>query len=407
MLGHLWFWVFFLKVVVDILAGILVWPFLAPFGGFAEVPQVTCKDTEVNTLFLSTASSALAAYRPAAWLSGPWAQLFFFESLGQPRTLKFTRKIYTFSDGVPAAVDYKSSSYYVAEDAPLAVICHGLAGDSENAIIVRLSEELASRGWRVAVYIRRGHGDLSLLPHRSDNTTAAQPQQASVVNVFPRHCDLDDMEQVSQAIAADFPKAPKALIGFSAGANIVTKYLGEAGKHNRSIPYAAGVSVSNGHNVNDVTSELSERRWTADKILLFYLKQLFVRRLDDVKALAAQQGVQVDWDAVLSASSVRMFESLFMLPLYSSYKSIDDFYLDNSSHESIEHTRVPLLCLANRDDPIIKSTLPDHAVHSSRVNSNVVTVVTHRGGHLGWLEGYGKTWASRVILPFLDVAMGL
>ncbi|GIL56813.1 hypothetical protein Vafri_12124 [Volvox africanus] len=52
----------------------------------------------------------------------------------------------------------------VAEDAPLVVSLHGIGGDENSVRPIVLAEECMKRGWRSVLYVRRGHGDSSLLP---------------------------------------------------------------------------------------------------------------------------------------------------------------------------------------------------------------------------------------------------
>ena len=75
------------------------------------------------------------------------------------------------------------------------------------------------------------------------------------------HCDMEDMSTVVQHVHIRFPRATKLLVGFSAGANIVVKYLGAHFKEN---PFAAAVSVCNGH-------ELVPREYLHPCLALFIL----------------------------------------------------------------------------------------------------------------------------------------
>jgi abhydrolase domain-containing protein 1/3 len=65
--------------------------------------------------------------------------------------------------------------------------------------------------------------------------------------------------------------------------------------------------------------------------------------------------------------------------------------------------QIPLLFLSAEDDPVVNLesmpiTVPD-------VNPNVIVVLTKRGGHLGFLEGWwptGQNWSDRVLSHFLS-----
>lgn len=65
--------------------------------------------------------------------------------------------------------------------------------------------------------------------------------------------------------------------------------------------------------------------------------------------------------------------------------------------------RIPLLFLSAEDDPVVNlSSMP---IHVPEINPNIIVVLTKRGGHLGFLEGWwptGRNWADRVMVKFLS-----
>ncbi|KAG2438747.1 hypothetical protein HXX76_005291 [Chlamydomonas incerta] len=49
-------------------------------------------------------------------------------------------------------------------DVPCVISLHGIGGDENSVRPIMLAEECLKRGWRSVMYVRRGHGDSSLLP---------------------------------------------------------------------------------------------------------------------------------------------------------------------------------------------------------------------------------------------------
>lgn len=61
---------------------------------------------------------------------------------------------------------------------------------------------------------------------------------------FPPHIDLDDLRRVVAHVQAKYPTAPKALVGLSAGSNLVVRFQGDCAAES---PFMVAVSVANGH----------------------------------------------------------------------------------------------------------------------------------------------------------------
>lgn len=65
---------------------------------------------------------------------------------------------------------------------------------------------------------------------------------------------------------------------------------------------------------------------------------------------------------------------------------------------------MPLLCLNAADDPLMETGLARLADGFAAANSNIISVVTSHGGHLGWVEGWRRQWMSPAIAEFLVAA---
>ncbi|KAK3281923.1 hypothetical protein CYMTET_10312, partial [Cymbomonas tetramitiformis] len=88
------------------------------------------------------------------------------------------------------------------------------------------------------------------------------------------------------------------------------------------------------------------------------------------------------------------------------YKTVDDYYRDNSSGDVIEQISIPMLCIQAEDDPIsLDRAIPRSAIAA---NPNTVLVTTPTGGHLGWTAGdrapFGAPWTNKPVIEYF-VAM--
>ncbi|RLN67517.1 hypothetical protein BBJ28_00025309 [Nothophytophthora sp. Chile5] len=158
-------------------------------------------------------------------------------------------------------------------------------------------------------------------------------------------------------------------VGFSMGANVLTKYLGEQGT---SSALTAGVSDYPG----------------------------------------------VDMEALRRSTLVYDFDELFTIKLFR-YSTVDEFYADASSVTRLAQVRVPLLCLSAADDPIyVPAALPTR--EQVEANPHVILCVAKSGGHLGFFESARRpdepmqvdktqeskwserVWSARVIAEFAE-----
>lgn len=71
------------------------------------------------------------------------------------------------------------------------------------------------------------------------------------------------------------------------------------------------------------------------------------------------------------------------------YAHVDDYYTDATLHNKLDQISVPLLCLSAADDPF--QPLDAIPIKAANQCSHVAIVITARGGHIGFLEGW---WPS-------------
>jgi predicted alpha/beta-fold hydrolase len=367
----------------------------------------------------------------------------------------YRREILHMPDGGQVTLDWAPSACVEAAASPAAtpivLLTHGLAGASdENYIRSFASRVGVSRAWRVVVYNRRGHGDgAHTMPkltlgeaaaaegreptpragdglrrgfasagaglhragsaasglHRSGSagdglSTGAGRSDlaaASSKRTWPRHGDTGDMHAVVAHLAATFPDAPLLGIGYSAGSNVLIKYLAEAGS---DAPLVGAVSVCNAYDLVRGTALFAKHHPWWDKAMARSLARLAARHWDLLEqVMPLQKGL------VRKASSVRDLDTLVATPLYG-YPSVDAYYADQHCCALLEHVAAPTLCLNARDDPIIHPSLLDYPLNASAANPRLISVVTRRGGHLGWVEGWRPvSWYERVCFEFLDAAL--
>lgn len=104
-----------------------------------------------------------------------------------------------------------------------------------------------------------------------------------------------------------------------------------------------------------------------------------------------------------NARSVRDFDEGLTRVSFG-FKSVDDYYSNSSSSDSIKNVSIPLLCIQADNDPIAPSRgIPREDI---KANPNCLLIVTPQGGHLGWVAGedapFGCPWTDPIIMEFLE-----
>lgn len=241
-----------------------------------------------------------------------------------------------------------------------ALLLHGLAGCHLSPYMQRIAAKMAARGARVFRMDLRGAGAGADLAKR------------------PYHSGLsDDAAAALEFIARLCPDSPTSLVGFSLGANIALKLLGELGEASCG-GLDRAVVVSPPVDLAACCERLA--RWPNT----FYDRH-FVRLL----RRHVRRGVQTpprpaagrDWQ---SARRLRDFDDAFTAPLWG-FGSAENYYRQCSSGAFAARVRRPTLVLAAEDDPLV----PGELVRRVAWPSCAQLLLSRHGGHLGFVARTG------------------
>ncbi|KAK7263966.1 hypothetical protein RJT34_31566 [Clitoria ternatea] len=302
----------------------------------------------------------------------------FFRSVPDVR---LRRECLRTQDGGAVALDWVSGDdRRLPPDSPLLILLPGLTGGSEDAYVRHMLVRARSNGWRVVVFNSRGCGDSPV--------TTPQFYSASF---------LGDMREVVSHVTARYPNANVYAVGWSLGANILVRYLGQE-SHN--CPLSGAVSLCNPFNL--VVADEDFRKGfnkIYDKALSKALCKIFKKHA----LLFEDIGGEYNIPLAAKAKSVREFDDGLTRVSFG-FKSVDEYYSNSSSSDSIKHVKTPLLCIQAANDPIA----PYRGVPREDIeeNPNCLLVVTSKGGHLGWVAGdgapLGDPWTDPLVMEFIQ-----
>jgi uncharacterized protein len=319
------------------------------------------------------------SYVPARWLPGPHAMTVFAHVARLPLGLAPRRERWELEAG-----DFLDVDRHGDPAAPTVVVLHGLEGSSRAPYVKRMAAAARARELAVvAVNFRGCSGEPNRLPrlYHSGETS--------------------DLARVVARLASERPGRPVAVMGFSLGANVVAKWLGERGdglpREVRAgaavcAPFdlaACGAALDRGRGIGCVYRE--RFLWSLRRKAL-----LKVGRFPDLPFDAA---------AVRACRTFRAFDDRVTAPLHG-FADAADYYARCSSGPLLSGVRRPLLAIAAQDDPMIpQETLP---VAVAGANPAVRLEVYPAGGHLGFVSG--RPWrleffAEARVADFLAAAL--
>jgi predicted alpha/beta-fold hydrolase len=324
-------------------------------------------------------------FAPARWLPGAHAQTVAGKYLRPATGVRYRRERIELADGDFLDLDFAtvhgSPAPAPGDGSPVALVVHGLEGSSDSAYVRETCRGLWDRGVRaVALNFRSCGGEPNRLPR------------------FYHAGDTGDVAHVLDLMAQRFPGVPLAAVGFSLGANVLLKYLGERGDASR-LGAAAAISIpfDLGAGADKLQSTVIGRLYTG----------VFVRSLArKFRQKGRLMDGTCDASRVLAARGFREFDDAATARLHG-FAGVDDYYGSSSCGQFLPRIRIPTLLVHAEDDPFV----PDAAIPRDAIAANpcLTPAITPHGGHVGFIAGTPlrpEFWAESEAARFIADATG-
>jgi len=325
-----------------------------------------------------SSSFQLNPYHPTKWLPGGHTQTVFGRMMRHKSGIVFQRRRIETPDGDFLDLDFPEvAGYLPAKDAPIVLLLHGLEGNARRSYACETYHRLARRGIRSAgLNYRSCSGEI--------NRTAR----------FYHSGATDDVALALATLAKWYPNSKRGLIGFSLGANLTLKFVGEQGAKGHDWVDTA-VAVSPPFDMAKSSDLL------AHGISRLYVHYFLTSLRPKIKAKAALLEPLVDIDKLLAAHTFRDFDNAGTAPL-SGFRDADDYYEKCSTAQFLPTIQVPTLVLRALDDPLFA---PDDVPYDAIEANPYLTVgITPKGGHMGFVEGKPgrfNCWAEQEATRYL------
>ncbi len=305
---------------------------------------------------------AASSFRPAWWLPGPHLQTIW-PSLARSRPdLQLERRRIELADG-----DFIDLALGEGRG-PRVMVIHELEGDLQSHYAGTLLAALASQGYcPLFMHLRGCSGEPNRLS-RGYHSGASE-----------------DLREVLTHLARDPAGMPLAVIGFSLGANLLLKYLGERGGYPADDPrgplLGAGIAVSPPFVLRDAMLLLNQgasRLYRSH--LITRLKRAFQR-----KFAASPCPVAIDLDLIRDFNA---FDEGITAPLCG-FAGVFDYYNRASCRGYLPAITTPTLIIHDLDDPFM---FPASVPFAPELGPGVTLELSPHGGHVGFVAG---TWPWR------------
>lgn len=300
--------------------------------------------------------------------------------------MRYTRELINCKDGGIVSLDwYEASPSQEVDNSPkpIALMFPGLIGDSQSEYLRYIVPALHKLGYRVVSFNNRGRGGMEL---RTPRIYCA--------------ANFEDTELAIDHIRERNPNSKIIASGFSMGGMVLTRYLAERGK---DVKVDAAMLVSANYDLVNGTRNMETgyvNRFVA-KIMTKALVDVLISQKD----VLSKTDKPVEWDKLRDATSFRELDRYFTCPMWG-YKDPEDYFKDSTNNERLPKITIPTLALNSGDDVFS----PYETLPLDKINDAIVFVVTSRGGHLGFMDGwlpavpyYGDRLIEQYYKALLDV----
>ncbi|MCF0039181.1 YheT family hydrolase [Dyadobacter fanqingshengii] len=264
-----------------------------------------------------------------------------------------------------------------AKSGKLAILSHGLEGNSTRQYILGMVKLLNRNGFDCLAWNFRGCGGEMNKTARFYHSGASEDLDLVIQNALTRH-----YEQIH-------------LLGFSLGGNLTLKYLGESGADLDSrIKSALVFSVPMDLRACSLSIIQPENK--------VYMHRFLNTLKPKVNAKAAFFPDRINVSDQKHVRTLYDFDHIFTAPLHG-FDGADHYYEACSSKFFIRDIAIPTMVINAKNDPIVPySSLP---LAELKAHAQVCLVATPDGGHCGFRPRRlknGVYWSEERALEFLS-----
>ncbi|KAJ1671503.1 hypothetical protein GGF44_001154 [Coemansia sp. RSA 1694] len=296
--------------------------------------------------------------------------------------VNYKREIFKFADGGKAAIDWSLPPQGVSPKDPLIVLISGIGGGSYNYYVRSFAHliGLPPYGYQVAVLHGRGCNGVKLATPKSFHSGMTE-----------------DLREFMKYLAQIKPDTPAVGVGFSLGANILTKYVGEEGD---KCPFVAAISVCNPFDIDATLHSMSQPSFKNRYLYAAALTRKLIKGFEENKDVIIAGQPELDPAQIVASRTMNEFNESYAARAFG-YNSAKELNVSGSSVNYLKDIRIPTLFINALNDPICeRSTIPHELIAK---NPHLLLACTKYGGHLAYFKGLGlKPWLPEQLAQFVQ-----
>lgn len=253
------------------------------------------------------------------------------------------------------------------------IILHGLDGHAQRPYVLGLAHHFNHHGWDVAAINFRGcSGEINKL-YRSYNAGASE-----------------DLNHVVSHILSIKKYESLAINGFSLGANLLLKYLGE-GNH-LPAELKAAVAISAPCDLYASLKKLDEtENWLYSKRFVLQLKkQLRLREKHFPEKISKKQ--------IANCTNLYAIDELYTSQAHGFANALE-YYKKSSALSFLPNIKTPTLLINAKNDGFLSENSSPAAIAEN--NPNFFLEMPEHGGHVGFIQKKQATYTEERALEFI------
>ncbi|MFH1117639.1 MAG: alpha/beta fold hydrolase [Pseudomonadota bacterium] len=259
----------------------------------------------------------------------------------------------------------------------IAIILHGLEGDSSRQYMLGMVQAFNRSGRdAVAMNFRGCSGECNRKLR------------------FYHSGDSGDLHTVVTHVLQEHDYAQVALIGFSLGANVVLKYLGEQGDDvlpqiRKAVAFSVPCDLGScSHEISSPVNRLYLKRF------LRMLREKIRMKMRMMPDLVTDHGYE-------TIKTFKDFDDRYTAPM-SGFKDAEDYWEKCSCKPFLTSISVPTLVISAADDPFLGD--PCYPREEALANPNLSLEIPRQGGHVGFVSFNGREeyWSETRAVEFVN-----
>lgn len=261
----------------------------------------------------------------------------------------------------------------------LAILSHGLEGNTRRPYMVGMVKMLNRHGWDVLAW----------------NYRACSGEINRRLRMYHNGC-IDDLNCVVQHALKNGSYDSAALIGFSLGGNLTLMYLGSmAEKLDARVRGAVAFSVP-----CDLKAGALHLARRSNYI---YMKQFLVSLHEKIRLKMEQMPGMIDDHGYGRISDFKGFDDRYTAPI-NGFRDAEDYWYKCSSGRFLHAITVPTLIVNALDDPFLVDGC--YPVPQAEQSAQVHLEMPRSGGHVGFVQfnSDGSYWSENRAVEFLGQA---